>query len=35
VFGLEGEGLEDEEVEGSLDEIVWLSHTVTIYTKLV
>jgi len=35
VFGLEGDGLEDEEVEGSLDEIVWLSHTVIIYTTLV
>jgi len=28
---LEGDGFEDEEVEGSLEEIVWLAHTMIIY----
>jgi hypothetical protein len=31
VFGLEGDGFEDEEVEGALDEIGGLGHTMIIY----
>jgi hypothetical protein len=31
VFGLEGDGFEDEEVEGALDEVGGLGHTVIIY----
>ena len=33
VFGFEGNGLENEEVESALDEIAWLTHTMTIYIK--
>jgi hypothetical protein len=31
VFGFEGDGFEDEEVEGALDEIGGLGHTMIIY----
>jgi hypothetical protein len=31
--GLKGEGLQDEEIERTLDEIVWLTHTMTVYTS--
>ena len=35
VLGLKGEGLQDEEIECALDEIVWFTHTMTVYTSLL
>jgi hypothetical protein len=31
MFGFEGDGFEDKEIERALDEIVWFTHTMTIY----
>ena len=33
VFRLKRNGFENQEVEGSLDEIAWFSHTMIIYTN--
>ena|ERR1700722_7443434 len=33
VFRFERDGFEDEEIESALNEIAWLTHTMTIYTS--
>jgi len=33
VFGFEGNRFQDQEVQGALDEIVWLGHTMIIYSE--
>jgi hypothetical protein len=34
VLGFERESLEDEKIEGALDEITWFTHTMIIYISM-